>query len=276
MYLTIIALLLISPLLVINLTSISQYLTSISPVSHSISPLSHHYSPLSHLYITIIISPVSHHYFTNNLSPIISPNSSRHYLTRSHSISPVSHQYYLTTISPLFISGLTIIFNLTISPLSHSISPLSHQYSIISPLSHHYYLTSISPLSHQYFASISRPGAAQVNGWTLLHTVSHRPAPPHVVKAVLFRIVPSHATCTPSFSPPPLPPSCACAPGRRSTCWTLSRGGKRPPCTSRSRRGRSTWSRCHPHASREGGWWGGAGEDRQGGGGGGVGHAGGG
>ena len=83
-----------------------------------------------------------------------------HYLTNNYltSISPVSRQYF-TSISPVSHLYLT------------SISPVSHEYlTSISPVSHHY-LTSISPVSHQYL-NYPRPGAARVNGWTLLHSIS--------------------------------------------------------------------------------------------------------
>ena len=112
------------------------------------------------------------------------------------SISPVSRHYF--AIIYLFHNYFTVSQYLTSIAVSHQYLTIIHQYlqySIISPLLFHQHLTIIiSPVSHQYFTSISRPGAAQANGWTLLHTISHRPANSTIAQAVLRRIVPSFIT----------------------------------------------------------------------------------
>jgi hypothetical protein len=85
------------------------------------------------------------------------------------------------------------------SPVLQYLSPLFHKYFNIST-NQQYSPNSISPASHQY--NISRPGAAKVNGWTLLAFLQYPASISPVSRHHLASISPSSHQYLTSISRP--------------------------------------------------------------------------
>ena len=164
-------------------TATPRWSASISPVPHQYYSTSRHYFTSISIFqqINSIVLIVSHQHLTNIIFlGLVPPRSTAGHCLHFCSIPPVSHQY-LAIISPVSHHHLTSISPVSLglvpprSTAGHCSTAFLQQYFRISPVSHQYLTSIISPVTsitifHQYLTSISRPGAAEVNCWTLLHS----------------------------------------------------------------------------------------------------------